>query len=298
LSLLEVADLATGKASVARAENRSKGSHGQYAFSSLNGARRALKSLRHELDEWGMVSSPTASYLASGRELSKPTGMVDMSAGEPVRVLVVDDHDLFRTGLRCLLEEEGFEVADSSSGPAAIRRAPSFAPDVVVMDMNMPEVSGIEATPLVLEAAPSASVLMLTIATDDSRVIDAVRAGASGYLLKNAELAEIVAGIRAAADGHSAISPRVAGKLLHSVRSSAPETPADPPPEALELSERERAVLALLTKGCDNADIGRRLHVSPSTVKSHVSRVLEKLGVDNRIQAATFAIRHGLEDET
>jgi two-component system nitrate/nitrite response regulator NarL len=220
-----------------------------------------------------------------------------MSSEDPVRVLVVDDHDLFRTGLRSLLEEQGFEVADSASGPSAVRRAPSFAPDVVVMDMNMPEMSGIEATPLMLEAAPNASVLMLTIATDDSRVIDAVRAGASGYLLKNAELGEIVAGIRAAADGHSAIAPRVAGKLLHSVRSSAPEAPAGPPPQALELSDRERAVLALLTKGYDNGDIGRRLHVSPSTVKSHVSRLLDKLGVDNRIQAATFAIRHGLEDE-
>jgi DNA-binding NarL/FixJ family response regulator len=223
--------------------------------------------------------------------------MIDMSSGEPVRVLVVDDHDLFRTGLRSLLEEQGFEVADSDSGAAAVRRAPSFAPDVVVMDMNMPEMSGIEATPLVLEAAPNASVLMLTIATDDSRVIDAVRAGASGYLLKNAELADIVTGIRAAADGHSAIAPRVAGTLLQSVRNSAPETPAGPPPPALDLTDRERAVLALLTKGCDNADIGRRLHVSPSTVKSHVSRLLDKLGVENRIQAATFAIRHGMEDD-
>ena len=119
----------------------------------------------------------------------------------PIRVLIVDDHDLFRTGLRALLEEVGFEVADSASGPAAVRRAPSFAPDVVVMDMNMPEMSGVEATPLMLKAAPGTSNLMLTIATDEAEVLDAVRAGASGYLLKDAELDDIVAGIHAAAAG-------------------------------------------------------------------------------------------------
>ena len=221
-----------------------------------------------------------------------------MSTARPTRVLVIDDHDLFRTGLRALLEDEGYEVTDAVSGPAGVRRAPSFRPDVVVMDMNMPGMSGIEATPLVLEAAPDASVLVLTIATDDRHVIDALRAGASGYLLKNAELTEIVAGIEAAAAGHSAIAPRVAGRLVASVRESAPQPVAATPPQVLTLTERERAVLALLTRGCDNADIAQHLHVSPSTVKSHVSRVLDKLGVDNRIQAAAFAIRHGLDEET
>jgi NarL family two-component system response regulator LiaR len=206
----------------------------------------------------------------------------------------VDDHDLFRTGLRALLEEEGFEVADSASGPAAVRRAPSFAPDVVVMDMNMPGMSGVEATPLVLEAAPQTSVLMLTFATDDTRVVDAIRAGASGYMLKDAELNEIATGIRAAAAGHCAIEPRVASALLHSVRSfdSAPsgaETPGGP-----DLSLREQQVLTLLSDGCDNPEIAARLYLSQSTVKNHVSKLLEKLHVDNRVQAATFAVRHGL----
>jgi two-component system, NarL family, nitrate/nitrite response regulator NarL len=219
-----------------------------------------------------------------------------MDTARPTRVLIIDDHDLFRTGLRALLEEEGFEAADAVSGPAGIRRAPSFRPDVVVMDMSMPGMSGIEATPLVLEAAPDASVLVLTIATGDTHVIAALRAGASGYLLKCAELDEIVAGIRAAAAGHSAIAPPIAGRLVESIRSSAPAAPVATPPEVLTLSERERAVLALLTRGCDNADIAQHLHVSPSTVKSHVSRVLDKLAVENRIQAAAFAIRHGLDD--
>ena len=208
-----------------------------------------------------------------------------------IRVLVVDDHDLFRTGLRALLEEEGFEVADAVSGVAAVRRVASLAPDVVVMDMNMPGMDGVEATRHVTEAAPHTSVLMLTIATDDVRVIEALRAGASGYMLKDAPLEEIAAGIRAAAAGQSAISPRVAGAVVRSVRASSPE----PQRGALPLlSSREREVLSLLAQGCDNAEIARRLFLSPSTVKNHVSKLLEKLGVDNRVQAATFAARHDL----
>src|SRR5215210_5414293 len=126
-----------------------------------------------------------------------------MNAADALRVLVVDDHELFRTGLRALLEEEGFEVADAGGGEAALVALPSFAPDVVVMDLNMPGMSGIEATARVLEARPGTSVLMLTINREDERVLEAVRAGASGYLLKDAELEEIVAGIRAAAAGQA-----------------------------------------------------------------------------------------------
>ena len=214
-----------------------------------------------------------------------------------VRVLIVDDHDLFRTGLRALLEEEGFEVADSASGAAGIRRVRGFDPQVVVMDMHMPGMSGVETTPLMLEAAPQASILMLTIATDETEVLDAVRAGASGYLLKDAELSEIVAGVRAAAAGHSTIAASVAGYLLHSVRINDAGPPACPSPGP-ELSRREREVLTLVTDGCDNAEIAGRLYVSVSTVKNHVSRLFEKLGVDNRVQAATFAIREGLSGPT
>ncbi|HKG63321.1 MAG TPA: response regulator transcription factor [Solirubrobacteraceae bacterium] len=207
----------------------------------------------------------------------------------------MDDHDLFRTGLRALLEDEGFEVTDASGGAEGARRARGFQPDVVVMDMNMPELTGVEATPLVLQAAPAASILMLTIATDDERVIGAVRAGASGYLLKDAPLEEIAAGLRAAADGHSAIAPRVAGALLDSVRAAPPVPQAIPEPLELPvLSERELDVLDLLAEGCDNTDIAARLYLSPSTVKNHVSKLFDKLGVDNRVQAATFALRNGL----
>jgi DNA-binding NarL/FixJ family response regulator len=219
-------------------------------------------------------------------------------ASAKVRVLIVDDHDLFRTGLRMLLEEEGFEVEDAMSAAAGIRRARQFVPHVVVMDMHMPAMSGAQATPLVLEAAPDAAVLMLTIAADETEVLDAVRAGASSYLLKDAELPEIVAGIRAAAAGRSAISIHVAGHLLGSVRSSdpMPESRPSPSPGCGALSPREREVLVLVTEGWDNSEIAGRLHLSPSTVKNHVSRLLEKLGVDNRLQAATFAVREGLAE--
>ena len=213
-----------------------------------------------------------------------------------LRVLVVDDHDMFRTGLRALLEEEGFEVADSATAEAALRRLPSYAPDVIVLDMNMPGMSGVEATPLILKVAPNASVLMLTIDADDDRVLDAVQAGASGYLLKDAELAEITAGIREVAGGYAVLTPRVAGAVLRSVRAEnarRDEPQAHPGPK---LSSREGQVLALLTRGCDNGDIARQLFVSPSTVKHHVSSLLEKLGAGNRVQAATFAVRTGLYD--
>ena len=215
----------------------------------------------------------------------------------PVRVLVVDDHHLFRVGIRALLEEEGFEVVDAVSGEAALRRLDGFAPDVVVMDLNMPGMSGIEATRRIVTARPGTAVLMLSIAGEGDDLLEALRAGATGYLLKDARLEEIVAGIRAAADGHSAIALPLARTLVKEVRGSgerrSPERPALP----VALSDREREILRLLASGCDNATIGRRLFLSPSTVKGHVSRVLDKLGVDNRVQAAAYAIRHRLSDD-
>ena len=217
-----------------------------------------------------------------------------MSRSGAVRVLVVDDHDLFRTGLRALLEEEGLEAAESPSGEAALAALPSFRPDVVVMDMNMPGMSGVEATARVRKAMPDVSVLVLTINREDQNVLEAVRAGASGYLLKDAELDEIVAAIRAAAAGQSVLGAAAAEAVMAHVRRET--SAASAPPPAPDLTPREREVLVLLARGCDNAAISRRLYMSPSTVKHHVSRVLEKLGVENRLQAAAFAIRHGLDE--
>jgi DNA-binding NarL/FixJ family response regulator len=222
--------------------------------------------------------------------------MDGLAGNRRIRVLVVDDHDLFRTGLRALLEEEGFDVGDSVSAEAALRRLPGFRPDVVVMDTDMPGMSGLEAIPLVLLAAPKASVLMLAIAADDEQVLDAVRAGASAYLLKDAELSEISAAIRAVAAGMCAVAPGIAGVLLEYVRST-PARPAERAPgTSVALSPRERDVLTLLCQGYDNGDIARQLFVSASTVKHHVSRILEKIGASNRVQAATFAVRAGFYD--
>jgi DNA-binding NarL/FixJ family response regulator len=216
--------------------------------------------------------------------------------GEGLRVLIVDDSELFRTGLRSLLATEGFDLADSASGEAAIRRARCFEPHVVLMDVRMPGMSGIEATRLVLEAAPGTAVMMFTGSSDCSEMLEAVRAGASGYLLKDAGLTDIVKAIRAAAAGYSTIAPQVAGALVANVRENLVASEPAPPMAELPLSARELQVLTLLAAGCDNLEIARRLYVSPSTVKNHVSRLLGKLGVDNRVQAAGYAIRHGLVD--
>jgi two-component system, NarL family, nitrate/nitrite response regulator NarL len=206
--------------------------------------------------------------------------------------MVVDDHDLFRTGLRTLLQHEGYKAVDAPSAAAALATARSFRPEVVVMDMNMPGMSGIDAARMLLVEHPDIAVLMLTVVADHDQVLDAITTGASGYLLKDAELTEIVAGIEAAAAGHSAISPRVAPAVLNSVRAG--DAPKRRIAACAELSRRERAVLALMVDGHQNSEIARRLYVSPSTVKNHVSSVFEKLGVSSRVQAATFAVVHDL----
>jgi DNA-binding NarL/FixJ family response regulator len=208
-------------------------------------------------------------------------------------VLIVDDHVLFRSGLRLLLERLGFEVADADGGEAALRRLRSFPADVVLMDVDMPDMSGIAATRAVLAHDPRTVVVMLSGGSEDALAMEALVAGASGYLLKDAQMRDIVAGIEAALVGGSPIAPRIAAALVRRLRST---TRSQPPGPAPVLSERERQVLALLAEGCDNAEIAQRLYVSPSTIKNHVSRVMEKLSVRNRVQAAVYAAKEGLVD--
>lgn len=209
-----------------------------------------------------------------------------------LRLMVVDDHDLYRTGLRMLLVQEGYKVVEAPSGEVALRLARSFRPEVVIMDINMPGTSGIEATRMLVTEHPGLSVLILTVTADDESILDALRAGAFGYLLKDAPTSEIVAGIEAAAAGHSAISPRVATALVRTVRNAP--APSRTIASVPALSERERTVLTLIADGYENPQIAHRLYLSLSTVRNLVSRVFEKLGVDNRVQAATFAVRHEL----
>jgi DNA-binding NarL/FixJ family response regulator len=213
---------------------------------------------------------------------------------ERLRVLVVDDSEMFRTGIRTLLLSEGLEVASAASGQAALRQVGIFRPHVVVMDMGMPDMSGNEATRRILAAAPDTFVMVLT-GSEGADVLEAIRSGASGYQLKGADLSDIVKAIRATAAGHSPLAAQVAGPLLAIVRDS--HVPAGRGVGAV-LSARERQVLTLLAHGCNNAEIAHRLYISPSTVKHQVSGLLLKLDVDNRIQAACVAIRAGLVDDS
>jgi DNA-binding NarL/FixJ family response regulator len=210
------------------------------------------------------------------------------------RVLLVDDHDLFRTGLRNLLEEQGVEVvAEAGTGMEAIALVRELAPEVVVMDLNMPGISGVEATRQITSIAPLTRVLVLTISDQDGDVIDAIMAGACGYLLKDASIQELLRGIRAAAVGESLISPHVASKVLQRVRASSAQ-PEIAQTIRSELSEREIEVLKLIANGKENAEIAAELHISPKTVKNHISNILMKLQIENRIQAAVYAVRSGI----
>jgi DNA-binding NarL/FixJ family response regulator len=213
---------------------------------------------------------------------------------EQPRVLLVDDHDLFRTGLVNLLTEQGVHVVgEAANGEVALRLVRELVPDVVVMDLNMPGVSGVEATREISAFAPRTRVIVLTISADNADVVDAVMAGACGYLLKDSTIQQLIAGIRAAADGESLISPQIAAKVLQLLRA---KNAGEGPKEAVstDLSDRELDVLKLIAIGKDNAQIADDLFISPKTVKNHISNILMKLQIENRIQAAVYAVRSGI----
>ena len=214
---------------------------------------------------------------------------------DAIRVLIVDDHDLFRAGLRTLLDEqdEVVVVGEAAGGAEAVRIVGESTPDVVVMDLNMPGMTGVEATRQISTIAPLTRVVVLTISDQDGDVMDAIFAGACGYLLKDASIQELMQGIRSAAVGESLISPTIAAKVLRRVRSSSSQPDIERTIRA-ELSEREIEVLKLIANGKDNAQIAGDLHISPKTVKNHISNILMKLQIDNRIQAAVYAVRSGI----
>jgi DNA-binding NarL/FixJ family response regulator len=206
----------------------------------------------------------------------------------------VDDHDLFRTGLRTLLEEQGVDVVgEAENGTRALEQIRETAPEVVVMDLNMPGISGVEATRQIAMVAPLTRVLVLTISDQDADVMDAILAGACGYLLKDSSIDELMAGIAAAAQGESLVSPAIAAKVLQRLRATS-SSPREAETIRAELSEREIQVLKLIANGKDNAMIAAELHISPKTVKNHISNILMKLQIDNRIQAAVYAVRSGI----
>jgi DNA-binding NarL/FixJ family response regulator len=214
------------------------------------------------------------------------------SRGNGVKVIVVDDHDIFRHGLIGLLAERGMPVAgEAAFAPDAIRQATEIGPCVVLMDLSLPGMSGIEATQRLTAAAPLARVVVLSILGDDRHVIDALLAGACGYVLKDAPIDQVVEAVRAADRGESLISPRIASCLVRRLRE--PDT-LDVSLTGEALTPRELEVLDLLARGLDNSEIAQALYLSQHTVKNHVSSILIKLQVENRIQAAVRAVRGGL----
>lgn len=207
---------------------------------------------------------------------------------DPIRVLVVDDHYVVREGLRTFLElQEGIEVVgEAADGLEAAAAAERLRPDVVLMDLVMPGLDGVEAMRRIAERSDAARVIVLTSYADDERLLPAVRAGAAGYLLKTAPPQEVVRAIRAAHAGDAVLDPASAGRLLQALAAG----PAERPP----LTPREREVLGLVARGFANKRIALELGLSEKTVKTHVGRILQKLGVADRTQAAVYAVRQRL----
>jgi len=210
-----------------------------------------------------------------------------------MKILICDDQAVIRDGLEMLLKlERDFEIVGAAQdGAEAIELAAQKEPDLILMDLKMPGTNGIEATREIRARFPDTKVLILTTYDDDEWLFDAIRAGASGYLLKDTPRQKIIEALRGTVEGRSFLDPAIAGKLLNQVASNQKQ-PASVLAE--KLTERELDVLRLIAKGFNNSDIAGQLHLSEGTVRNHVSAILEKLGVSDRTQAAVIAIQHGL----
>ncbi len=216
--------------------------------------------------------------------------------GEPIRVAVVDDQELFRRGLTMLLgvEDDIEVVGEAGDGVAATELAATTVPDVILMDVRMPKRSGIEACVAIKEVAPTARIIMLTVSDEEADLYDAVKNGASGYLLKDSSIDEVAQAVRVVADGQSLISPSMAIKLLDEFKQmSRSDRQQVPTPR---LTERELEVLKLVAQGLNNREIAKRLFISENTVKNHVRNILEKLQLHSRMEAVMYAVREKLLD--
>jgi DNA-binding NarL/FixJ family response regulator len=217
-------------------------------------------------------------------------------ASDLVEVFLVEDHGLFRQGLSELLaaNDPALRVAGSAtSAEEALERIPELLPDVVLMDLHLPGMSGTEAIRRLAIRCPSVRVLVISGSAEDGDVMDAILAGARGYILKSAPVQEITAGIHAAAEGAALLSPVVAANLLDHVRDNASSLRVGTDPVGL-LTPRELEVLRLMAQGLENSEIARELVISTRTARNHVASILEKLHMQNRIQAAVYAVRHGV----
>jgi DNA-binding NarL/FixJ family response regulator len=223
-------------------------------------------------------------------------GREPKSGGEPIRVAVVDDQELFRRGLTMLLgvEDDIEVVGEAGDGVAATELAASAVPDVILMDVRMPKRSGIEACVAIKEVAPTAQIIMLTVSDEEADLYDAVKNGASGYLLKDSSIDEVAQAVRVVADGQSLISPSMAIKLLDEFKQmSRSDRQQVPTPR---LTDRELEVLKLVAQGLNNREIAKRLFISENTVKNHVRNILEKLQLHSRMEAVMYAVREKLLD--
>jgi DNA-binding NarL/FixJ family response regulator len=228
--------------------------------------------------------------------------MPDAVPGSPadpdatIRVLICDDHALFRRGLVMVLESEpGIDVvAEAEDGEEAVRQAEEAAPDVILMDVRMPKMSGIEATRAISDVVPTARILMLTVSDEEEDLYEAVKAGATGYLLKEISIEEVANAIRAVMTGQSLISPSMASKLLSEFNNLAKA--AQQKVLAPKLTDRELQVLKLVAQGMSNREVAEQLFISENTVKNHVRNILEKLHLHSRMEAVVYAVREKLLD--
>jgi len=210
---------------------------------------------------------------------------------KPIRVLLADDHNVVRGGIRALIEsEEGIAVIDEAAdGVEAVLKARSLNPDVILLDLQMPRKTGIEAIEEIKQENPTAKILVLTSYSDDDKVFAAIKAGALGYLLKESSTQELIQAIRDVYHGESSLHPIIARKLIRELNRPSLLPPADEP-----LTEREVEVLILVARGLPNQDIANSLYISERTVRTHVSNMLSKLHLANRTQAALYALKEGL----
>jgi len=219
---------------------------------------------------------------------------------DPIRVLITDDHVLFRRGLQMVLEQEpDIEVvAEASDASEAVARATETTPDIVLMDVRMPRGTGIEACTAIKESVPSARIVMLTISDEEADLYEAIKAGASGYLLKEISIEDVATAIRAVYGGQSLISPSMASKLLNEFAAMIKRSDERQQLPTPRLTEREMEVLKLVAKGLNNRDIAKALYISDNTVKNHVRNILEKLQLHSRMEAVVYAVREKLLEIT
>ena len=212
----------------------------------------------------------------------------------PIRILLVDDHNLFRSGIRLLLSRNpDFEViGEAADGLEGVKRAKELRPDIVLLDLHMPGISGIEATQLLRQDVPDTHVILLTVSEDAEDLSAGLKAGAAGYLLKNIDADYLLDSLKRVMNGDSVISSDMTKKLFAQIRNDHPVQPEAP--EIVKLTPREKEILAQLAAGLSNKEIARKLDVAESTVKIHLQSILKKLGLSNRVQAAIYAVGHGM----